>query len=127
MKIPANSGNRKQTGGSAEDLAIKYLRKHDYKILETNFRCRYGEIDIITTKKDYLVFIEVRAKKNLSFGSPEESVTDIKKERLATLADYYLQTHQNLSAQWRIDVVAIELDSKNHVTRLDIIENAIEE
>ncbi|MCX6012717.1 MAG: YraN family protein [Chloroflexi bacterium] len=123
----ADSTNRKQTGSSGEALAIKHLRKHGYKIIETNFRCRYGEIDIIATKNDYLVFIEVRAKKNLGFGSPEESITAIKKERLVSLAEYYLQTHKKLPPQWRIDVVPVELDSGNRVTRIEIIENAIEE
>lgn len=123
-KIPKN---RRQTGSSAEKLAAQYLHKHGYKIVETNFRCRYGEIDIIATNKNDLVFIEVRAKKNLSFGAPEESVTGIKKERLVSLADYYLQKHNDLPMQWRIDVVAIELDSKDKATRINIIENAIEE
>ena len=93
--------------------------------METNYRSPEGEIDIVARQKDYLVFIEVRTKKSLAFGSPEESITPTKMEKLKTVAAYYQQTHDNLPSSWRIDVVAVELDSKEKPSRIELIENAV--
>ncbi|MBM4433161.1 MAG: YraN family protein [Chloroflexi bacterium] len=116
---------RKDTGALGEKLAQNFLKKRGYKILETNYRCPEGEIDIIARQKDYLVFIEVRSKKSLQFGSPEESVTPAKKEKLRAVAERYLQTHDKLPPLWRIDFVAVELDQKDKPLRIELIENAI--
>ncbi len=97
---------RRDTGIRGEKLAKDFLKKRGYRILETNYRCPEGEIDIIARHKDSLVFIEVRTKTSLEFGSPEESITLTKKERLRTIASYYRQTHDDLPLLWRIDVVA---------------------
>jgi len=97
---------RRETGIRGEKLARDFLKKRGYRILETNYRCPEGEIDIITKDKDSLVFIEVRTKKSLEFGSPEESITLAKKERLKAIASHYRQTHKDLPLLWRIDVVA---------------------
>lgn len=108
-----------------ENLAVDYLRSHGYKILRRNFRCRGGEIDIIAQQGDCLVFVEVRTKKGSDFGIPEESVTRSKQERLASLANIYLQTCDKPPPSWRIDVIAIELDPHSKVSRLEHIENAL--
>jgi len=71
---------RKTTGIIGEKLAADFLTKQGYEIIEKNYRCKEGEVDIIAKESDYLVFIEVRAKNSLMFGSPEESVTP-QKER----------------------------------------------
>ena len=118
---------RRETGQQGELLAQNYLKKQGYRIIETNYRCRYGEIDIIARHKDYLVFIEVRTKKNLQFGSPEESITEAKAERLRATAYHYKETHPNLPDQWRIDFIAIEMDEKGKATRINSIENAVGE
>jgi len=119
--------NRQEVGKLGEKTAQKFLKKRGYRIRETGFRCRHGEIDIIAQRKDYLVFVEVRTKSNLDFGTPEESITQAKKERLIALALTYTSTHQNLPPLWRIDVVAIELDDKGKTRRIELIENAIEQ
>jgi len=116
---------RKDTGALGEKLAKDFLKKQGYRILETNYRCPEGEIDIVAKHKDSLVFIEVRTKKSLAFGSPEESITRAKKERLRATADRYQQTHDNLPLSWRIDVVAIELDQRGKPSRIELIENAV--
>jgi len=95
---------RKDTGILGEKLAKDFLKKWGYHIKETNYRCREGEIDIVARHKDFLVFIEVRTKKSLEFGSPEESITPTKMERLMTVASRYRHTHNDLPALWRIDV-----------------------
>ncbi len=118
---------RQEVGKLGEEAARKFLKKRGYRIRETGFRCRHGEIDIVAQKKDYLVFVEVRTKTNLEFGTPEESITQAKKERLITSALTYTSTHENLPSLWRIDVVAIELDDKGKTKRIELIENAIEQ
>ncbi len=119
--------NRQEVGKLGEKTAQKFLKKRGYRIRETNFRCPHGEIDIIAQRKDYLVFVEVRTKSNLDFGTPEESITQAKKQKLITLALTYTSTHQNLPSLWRIDVVAIELDDKGKTRRIEHIENAVEQ
>lgn len=118
---------RRETGMLGEKLACDFLGKNGYHILETNYRCPGGEIDIIAQQEDTLVFVEVRTKKSRQFGTPEESITPTKMERLRTVAAHYGQNRSNLPASWRIDVVAIQMDSKGRVSRIEIIENAVEE
>ena len=116
---------RRDTGILGEKLAKDFLKKRGYHILETNYRCPEGEIDIVAKHKDYLVFIEVRTKKSLEFGSPEESITPAKQARMRATASHYRQTHNDLPLPWRIDVVAIELDQKGKLSRIELIENAV--
>ena len=116
---------RRETGILGEKLAKDFLKKRGYHIFETNYRCPEGEIDIIAKQRDYLVFIEVRTKRSLEFGSPEESITPAKKERMRAAAGYYRQAHQNLPQLWRIDVVAVELNQKGKPSRIELIENAV--
>lgn len=118
--------NRKETGALGEKLARDFLEKKGYRVRETNYRCPEGEIDIIAQHKDYLVFIEVRTKRNLNFGSPEESITPTKMTRLVATAAHYRQDHNNLPPFWRIDFVAVELDQKGKPSRIELIENAVE-
>jgi len=119
--------NRQEVGKLGEKAARKFLKKQGYRIRETGFRCPRGEIDIIAQRKDCLVFVEVRTKSNLDFGTPEESITQSKKKKLIALALTYTSTHQDLPSLWRIDVVAIELDEKGKTKRIELIENAIEQ
>jgi putative endonuclease len=119
--------DRQKVGKLGEEAARKFLKKQGYRIRETGFRCRHGEIDIVAQKKDYLVFVEVRTKSNLDFGTPEESITQAKKEKLIASALTYTTAHQNLPPLWRIDVVAIELDDKGKTRRIELIENAVEQ
>ncbi|MGB8707923.1 MAG: YraN family protein [Dehalococcoidia bacterium] len=116
---------RKELGASGEKLARDFLKKKGYKIRGTNFRCREGEIDIVAEKKGCLVFVEVRTKASSGFGSPEESVTFAKKEKLIASALTYLNNHQNLPESWRIDFIAVEFDQKGKAKRIELIENAI--
>ena len=118
---------RRDTGILGEKLAKDFLKKRGYHIWETNYRCPEGEIDIVAKHKDFLVFIEVRTKKSLEFGSPEESITPTKMERLMTVAARYRQTHDNLPSLWRIDVVAVELNQEGKLSRIELIENAVSE
>ena len=118
---------RSDTGRLGEELARDFLKKRGFRILESNYRCPEGEIDIIARQKDCLVFIEVRTKTSREFGSPEESVTQAKKKRMVTIAQYYRQTHDKTLPLWRIDFVAVELDKKGKPSRIELIENAVSE
>jgi putative endonuclease len=118
---------RRETGILGEKLAKDYLRKRGYYIRQTNYRCPEGEIDIVAEHKGYLVFVEVKARRSLEFGIPEESITTEKRERLRATAAHYQQAHDKLPQLWRIDVVAIELDQNNKPSRIELIENAVGE
>lgn len=118
--------SRQDLGAAGEKLACHTLKKKGYRIIDRNYRCRHGEIDIIARHKECLVFIEVRSKSVKSFGSPEESITVQKKQKMISSALDYLNSHKNLPSDWRIDFVAIEFDEtgKNAV-RIEVIENVV--
>ena len=116
---------RKELGTTGEKLARDFLKKKHYKIIGTNYRCREGEIDIVTRKKDCLIFVEVRTKASDGFGSPEESVTFAKREKLISSALTYMSEHPNMPESWRIDFVAVELNPNGKVRRIELIENAV--
>jgi putative endonuclease len=118
---------RKSTGILGEELANHFLIERGYSIVEKNYRTREGEIDIITTKDGFLVFVEVRTKRSSLFGTPEESITAKKMEHLRAAANKYRDTHENLPSSWRIDVVCIELNALGQAKRIEIIENAVED
>lgn len=117
--------NRKELGDLGERWAREYLAERGYRIRETNFRCRKGEVDIVAQDGDCLVFVEVRTRSGPAFGPPEESVTAAKRRRLAALALTYVQARQGLPRDWRIDVVAVEVDRAGRVARTTLIKNAV--
>jgi putative endonuclease len=117
---------RREIGSIGEKLACDFLYRNGYEIVETNFRCREGEIDIIARQANTLVFVEVRTKTSGEFGRPEESITPLKMARLRTAAARYGESHFDLPENWRIDVIAIEMDGKGQVSRIELIENAVE-
>lgn len=105
----------RQTGILAEDLAARALTDKGYQILERNFHNKFGEIDIIAKDKDILVFVEVKAKKGVEFGMPEEMINNGKLKRIQKMAYVYLNGKQ---LPCRIDVVAIILSPQNQTIRL---------
>lgn len=117
--------SRKALGAFGERLAREHLKQHGYRIIETNYRSSYGEMDIVAEKDGCLVFLEVRTRRGEKFGTPAESITPGKKERLINIANDYLQTHDNLPAQWRIDVVCVEVGTDGRPASIELIENAI--
>jgi len=117
--------SRRERGALGEKIALDFLIKRNFTILEHNFRCREGEIDIIARQGDCLVFVEVRTKTSTNLGTPEESITPAKAQRLVALAQTFLQSHENLPTQWRIDVIAIDMDRQGKPSRVELVENAI--
>ena len=114
---------RKQTGQHGEDIAASFLTQRGYRLIERNWRCAIGEIDLIMEQDDALVFVEVRARRGQQFGSAEESVTPAKQARLVELAQSYLQEADALARAWRIDVIAIQLG--RGTPQINHIENAV--
>jgi len=113
-------------GKRGEELACALLKKRGYRILERNARGRYGEIDIVAQRKGCTAFVEVRTRTGDGFGTPEESITKHKRDRMVTCALDYVARHEDLhDAVWRIDVVAIEMDEEGHQTRAEHIESAV--
>jgi len=106
-----------------EDLASDYLAKKGYKILERNFRKRYGEIDIVALDRNTLVFIEVKTRSSNQFGSPLESITPWKLKSVIKTAQYYKLTHKNLPDSLRIDAVSIKLSQEGSVNELELVKN----
>lgn len=98
----------KETGKQQEVLAADYLQKNGMRILEQNFRCRQGEIDIVGTHQGYLVFAEVKYRHSEKNGTPAEAVTYAKQKKICKAADYYRMKHRyNDAVPVRYDVVAI--------------------
>jgi len=116
---------RRETGKRGEELARGFLKKRGYRIIETNFRCSEGEVDIVARHEDYLVFVEVRSKRSREFGTPEESITPAKTKKLKAVAARYLQDHENMPELWRIDVVAVDFGEGGKPGRIELIENAV--
>ena len=118
----------REQGEYTENLACKYLVDKGFKLIEKNFNCRVGEIDLIMKDNDSLVFVEVRYRRSNSFGSGAESITTSKQSKLIKTASLYLQQHAKLNKYpTRFDVVSItgfiETDNINNID-FDWIENA---
>ncbi len=118
---------RKALGDFGEQYARERLERTGYGILGTKVRLSSGEIDIVAKDGGAVVFIEVRTKQSRRFGSGEESITPAKEEKLATLAGEYVEAHPEVGENWRIDVIAIDVDSAGQVVRFAHHKNAIEE
>src|SRR5258708_28070240 len=95
-------------GKYGEDLAKTLLIKRGYKILQSNFKSKFGEIDIIAKDKTQIVFVEVKARWTDKFGAPEEAVTKPKLEKIKKTIDYYYFLNPALTCDARIEVVAIQ-------------------
>ncbi len=114
----------RERGNAAEDFAAKYLKKCGYKIIGRNFSCRYGEIDIIARKNEYIVFVEVKLRKNNAFGGGAAAIDARKQERTRKTAAVYLAKLGEEPAV-RFDVVLITAeDAKIKKENVEIIENA---
>ncbi len=121
----ADSVARQWLGRHGEGLAAQRLEAEGYRILARNYRCPIGEVDLIAADGECLVFVEVRTRRGDLWGTPEESVTRQKQARLLAVAEHYLTEHEALDADWRIDVVAVDVDDRGVVRRLDILRDAV--
>ncbi|PKM76606.1 MAG: YraN family protein [Firmicutes bacterium HGW-Firmicutes-15] len=98
---------KKELGNRGEEIASRYLKEQGYRILTRNYRSRYGEVDIICTFGESIVFVEVKTRTSTSFGSPEESITRSKREHIRKVALIYLESYQHPFKEMRFDVIGI--------------------
>ncbi|MCJ7547147.1 MAG: YraN family protein [Deltaproteobacteria bacterium] len=101
---------RKALGSRGEDLAVQYLKKRGFKVIERNYRCSVGEIDLIAREKNTLVFVEIKARSSFEYGLPQDAVDRFKQKKLIEVARSYMAEHHlkdDIIA--RFDVVAIHL------------------
>jgi putative endonuclease len=116
--------NRRNLGEWGESVATNFLQKKGYKILERNWRCARGEIDIIVDDEDVLAFVEVKTRKGRAMGTPEEGLTTKKSLKLLELAQTYM-LEKNIDVDWRIDMVAVECDADGRLIRCDHLESIV--
>ena len=107
-------------------MAARFLKNKGYRVLETNYRCRWGEIDIVAVEEGQIVFVEVRTRKGNAFGTPEESITHAKRRRLVVTAQTYLRDRGQEGLNWRMDLIAIRLGSGGRLESVKHICHAIE-
>jgi putative endonuclease len=111
-------------GEKSENLAVWYLKQNGYKIIEQNYRNRMGEIDIIARDKKTIVFVEVKSRKSIRYGSPKQAVTPKKQRTISMVALSYLKTTKQTDAKARFDVVAIT--SNRDEPQIEIVKNAFD-
>lgn len=107
----------KKLGKKGEDIACDYLINKGHKILERNYRTKFGEIDIISEYKNKIVFIEVKTRKSLKFGIPELAVDKRKLMKIIKTATYYSKVNAIPWEKIRIDVISIEIRDDKPVIR----------
>jgi putative endonuclease len=121
-------GSRQGLGRTGERLAAERLMQTGYCILERNFRCRYGEIDLIAEHQLDLVFVEVKTRRGSTHGLPEEAVDRRKQQKILQVAAYYLLLHKaSIEPAWRVDVVAVQLSSAGVLEDIRIYQHAFSE
>lgn len=108
-------------GKIGEELATKYLQDNSIKVIQRNFYCRFGEIDIIAKDKNELIFIEVKTRTTNKYGKPSEAVNFQKQKHMRKSIEYYLYSNKIVNTKIRIDVIEIYLDQYKY--KLNHIKN----
>lgn len=111
-------------GSQAENLALQHLEQQGLNLIERNYHCRGGEIDLIMVDNSVLVFVEVRYRKSATFGSAIESVNKVKQKRIIHTAQYFLQQQSPSHTSCRFDVVAIT--PKQHASEITWLKDAFQ-
>ena len=117
--------DRQTLGKQGESLARRELERRGYAILATRFRTRFGEIDIVCSDRGTVVFVEVKARRSLKYGSAAEAITPWKRRRIAAMALDYLASYEQLNHPCRFDVVAIDGMGTERAT-IRVIEDAFQ-
>jgi putative endonuclease len=121
---------KKELGAKGEGIAVRFLKDRGYKIVERNYRIRLGEIDIIAEQGGDLVFIEVKTRTGLSYGTPFESVTMQKQKQLSKVALEYLSKQDDHNRAARFDVIGIKLkegcDRSSLDADIELLQNAFD-
>lgn len=118
--------DRKQIGNIGENIAVSYMQKSGYEIIERNFSGRLGEIDVIAKEGRYLCFVEVKARCDIRHGYPREAVTVQKQNKIKHMAMLYISKHKLYDVSVRFDVVEIMLNEDMTMKDIVILKNAFE-
>ena len=110
----AINGANRRLGFWGENTAAKYLEKNGYKILERNFRCPFGEVDIIAQKDDVTAFVEVKTRRNDNYGEPNEAVGRERQKRYKNSVRYYY-AHREIDCTVRFDIIEVTKEGVNHI------------
>ncbi len=113
-------------GKNSEILAAEFLQRQGYTIIELNYRCNLGEIDIIARHGETLVFAEVKARSSYRRGNPKEALNYAKRRKISQIAMFYLKKTGQLRVKARFDVIAIHPSENNGEPRIELIRNAFE-
>jgi putative endonuclease len=127
MERHGDAGTRsqkKELGKKGEEIAIRFLKKEGYRILERNYVCKMGEMDIIAREKDTLAFIEVKTRTSTTFGPPQLAVNLTKQMQLSKVALYFLKEKRLQDVKARFDVVAILLGPRGE--EIELIKDAFD-
>ena len=116
--------NNRKTGKTGEDIATAYLKNKGYRIIERNYSCIYGEVDIVANDCGDVVFVEVKSRRSKGFGNPAEAVTPDKQKKISKVALNYLKEKRLDNRDARFDVVAIILSPEGN--RVDLTKNAFD-
>ncbi len=116
---------RKKVGSQGEDIAVSFLKRRGLRIVEKNFRCRLGEIDIIAVDKNTICFVEVKTRRSFAFGSGMESVLVRKQKKIMKTALLYLKIKGLSESDFRFDVISILLPD-SQLPQVEYLENAFE-
>ena len=117
----------KFVGRIGEKFAIEFLKKRGYKIMATNSRTPFGEIDAVAKQDGLIVFLEIKTRTTSSLGPPYLSVTGAKQNHLIKNALFFLKKRRLVNSNWRIDVVSVKLSLEYELEDIEIIENAVED
>lgn len=111
---------KNKLGKFGENMAVDYLKNNGYQIIQRNFRCQFGETDIISFKNGTYIFIEVKTRKSLGFGRPAEAITYKKLDHMRKVAQYYIQINRLGHHDFRFDVIEIITGKKeiNHIENI---------
>lgn len=119
--------SKRHFGAVIEQEVLHYLEKKGLKLIQRNFSCKMGEIDIIMQERNSIVFVEVRYRKNNNFGSGAETITHRKQQRIIKTAHFFLLKNPKLATfPCRFDVVSVQPDLNNQYNEIHWIPNAFE-
>ncbi len=123
---PRRRTPQQKLGAAIEALVAQHLQARGYALLARNWRCPHGELDLVAQRDDTITFIEVRARRSEAFGAPEESLTPRKRAALIAAAQAFLEAHALSERAWQIDLVAVTLDARGRIVRMEHIPCAVE-
>ena len=117
------SDKRVKLGRQGEELAVAELTRQGYEIVSRNWHCQAGEVDVVARRGGAWYFFEVRTRRGREFGTPEESLTPAKQQRMVDVALTYLGEHNLNDVDWRVSLVAVEMNRAGKLLRLEVYDS----